>query len=256
MARSILVVVAAVAVAFGMAAARGDALGDAIDLTAFDRGTAAPASGFEDLPLEDVAYATGGGSRRFYVAGMIGPSFASVTSPVPGANDVVASSNTIFNAGGALGVALERRRGQLRLEVEGMGRGPYEGLEANGAVVTYLSDNWSVMTNGWRDLMLTDSVGIYGGGGIGAGGYTLAEGLIDGPILGTLDPTAAFAWQAGGGLLWLITDRLTFDAGYRYYSIDALQQRPGALANQFAASEVMFSLRLYEPFRAWRGGDR
>jgi hypothetical protein len=51
---------------------------------------------------------------------MIGPSFATVTSPDEAA---LVSSDTLFNAGGAVGVAFERNNGRLRLEVEGMGRG-------------------------------------------------------------------------------------------------------------------------------------
>ena len=46
-------------------------------------------------------------------------------------------------------------------------------------------------------------------------------------------------------------DRLTFDVGYRYFHIDTIQQA-GAEPNQFSASELMFTLRLYEPFRNWR----
>jgi hypothetical protein len=47
-----------------------------------------------------------------------------------------------------------------------------------------------------------------------------------------------------------VTHRLTFDVGYRYFHIDTITQ-PGAEPNQFSASELMFTLRLYEPFRNW-----
>ena len=65
------------------------------------------------------------------------------------------------------------------------------------------------------------------------------------------DAATNFAWQFGGGLLWEILNRLTFDVGYRYFHIDTITQ-PGAEPNQFSASELMFRLRLYEPFRSWR----
>jgi opacity protein-like surface antigen len=65
------------------------------------------------------------------------------------------------------------------------------------------------------------------------------------------DAAANFAWQFGGGLLWEIFNRLTFDVGDRYFQIDTITQ-PGAEPNQFSASELMFTRRLYEPFRSWR----
>ena len=51
--------------------------------------------------------------------------------------------------------------------------------------------------------------------------------------------------------------------GYRFFSIDQVDatyivsfmgmDAPGqALAQQFTASELLFGLRIYEPFRRWR----
>jgi opacity protein-like surface antigen len=179
---------------------------------------------------------------------MIGPSFAGVTSP---SDSTLASSDTLFNAGGAIGVAFDRHRGRLRIETEGMGRSTYDApflAAPSPDDSTILTNNWSVMENVWRDLMLTDRFGIYGGGGIGAGGYILGEQIAGDTIY--FDPAANFAWQFGGGLLWEVTDRLTFDVGYRYFHINTITQAD-AEPNQFAASELMFSLRLYEPFRNW-----
>jgi opacity protein-like surface antigen len=179
---------------------------------------------------------------------MIGPSFATLGTPF---FDEAIGTDTIVTGGIALGIAVERSRGRLRAEVEGMARGdfdaPFIDFPTDRTVVT---NNWSVMTNLWRDVMITDQVGIYVGGGIGAGGYRMGE-LCCGE-LEYLDPKAAFAWQAGGGLLWEISDRLTFDMGYRFYQMDVIEQDPFALPNRFASSELMFTLRLYEPFRRWR----
>lgn len=224
-------------------------LGSAIDLTAFEATNPAP-SAVDDTVLDNVAWHSGRASRRIYLSGMIGPSFASVNSPV---EPSLLSDDTLFNAGGAVGIAFERRRGWLRLEVEGMGRDTYF-TPFNDAPTdpnyTILTNNWSVMQNVWRDVMLTDRFGIYGGGGIGAGGYILGEQFND--EIRYVEPGSSFAWQFGGGLLWDITDRLTFDVGYRYFSIDAIQQPTFVYPNQFSASELMFTLRLYEPFRNWR----
>jgi hypothetical protein len=46
---------------------------------------------------------------------------------------------------------------------------------------------------------------------------------------------------------------MTFDVGYRYFQIDAmtLPLRP-PVQHQLSASELVFTLRFYEPFRRWR----
>lgn len=231
--------------------ARGDEFGTEIDLTTFGESRQKEQSSiWEGMHLEEVSQRGGVADRRFYISGMIGASFANLGSPVDSdAARSVASSDTLFNAGGALGTALERTHGQLRFEVEGMGRSNYEGLEANGRFTTLLSNNWSVITNAWRDFMITERFGFYGGGGIGGGGYTLGEAATG--LSFSVPAAGAFAWQAGGGLLWDVTDRLTFDVGYRFFQINAVQQPGVFLPNQFSANELMFSLRLYEPFRRW-----
>ena len=242
--------VAALGMAMAGRTATADDLGTPIDLSNFSEITQDSSSVESDIPIEEVAQQFGTAPRRFYISGMIGPSFANVSSP---SDATFASSDTLFNAGGALGVAFEREHGRLRLEVEGMGRSTYDAPFASSLrpdANTVLTNNWSVMQNFWRDLMLTDRFGVYGGGGIGAGGYVLGE-----TFAGTTDytsPAANFAWQAGGGLLWQLSDRLTFDVGYRYFHINTIQQANDVVPNQFAASELMFSLRLYEPFRNWR----
>jgi opacity protein-like surface antigen len=196
-------------------------------------------------------------SRRFYITGIIGASFGTLQSG--GVNNEGNFPNTgratdsLLTAGGAIGTAFDRDNGMLRLEVEGMGRSTYDApftspLRPDAATV--LTDNWSVMQNFWRDLMITDRFGIYGGGGIGAGGYVFGQTVAGSTEYTT--PAANFAWQAGGGLLWQLSDRLTFDVGYRYFHINTIQQADDVVPNQFAASELMFSLRLYEPFRNWR----
>jgi opacity protein-like surface antigen len=253
MLRRILGLAAAFGVAMAGMSAIADDLGTPIDLSSFDEVTSEASSSpaWDDVPLEEVARRFGTAPRRFYLSGMIGPSFATVTSP---GDPTLDTSDAIFAAGGALGIAFERAHGRLRLEVEGMGRNTYDSQFKNPPRPnsgTVLTNNWSVMQNVWRDLMLTDSFGVYGGGGIGAGGYILGESLTDNPTA-YVPPAAGFAWQAGGGVLWQITDRLTFDVGYRYFQIDTIQQTDSVFPNQFAASELMFTLRLYEPFRNWR----
>ena len=224
----------------------GDTSYSEIDLTTFDELRPAVAEG--ETPFQDVGFMSRTTDRRFYITGMLGPSFANLEFiGIP----FFDTSDTVFGAGGAVGVSFERQRGRLRVEVEGMGRDTYSGPIPFAPEVKFITtNNWSVMTNMWRDFMLTDRFGIYGGGGIGAGGYRLGQAFGD-ERLYVDDPAAAFAWQAGGGLVYEVSDRLTFDVGYRYYQVDAITIQD-IIPAQFAASELMFGLRLYEPFRRWR----
>lgn len=189
--------------------------------------------------------------RRFYASALIGPSFASLNDT---ANSALSTDGSVFAAGGALGVALERGNGRLRFEVEGVGRSNYiSPIESLPGFSQLTTNNWSVMGNAWRDLMITERAGIYGGGGIGAGGYML--GQKNPPPFEPLQyvpAKAAFAWQAGGGLIYELTDNITFDVGYRFFQIGVMQQTSLAAPNQFQSSEVMFTARVFEPFSRWR----
>ena len=248
-------------VVFGTAVARGDEL---IDLTAFDEimaEAARSASVFDGVPIQPVAAANGGG-RRFYLTGMLGETFATLRELYYADDfDGAGINRSVITAGGAAGVAFERANGRLRLEVEGRGRddvttgfpdGPYWSAR----------DGWSALVNLWRDYAVTDRTDVYLGGGIGGGGYRYDFAIIAGPgFASTADtPVAAFAWQVGGGVIWNLTDRVAFDVGYRFFSIDQTQvtytfTSPTefvSLPQQFTASELLFGLRIYEPFRRWR----
>jgi hypothetical protein len=116
MMRPIVCAAVTAVMAWAMAAVRADELGTEVDLTPFGREAAQPASVWDDLPLEDVGRRFGTAPRRFYISGMIGPSFAQVTSP---ADNLLLSEDTLFAAGGAIGVAFERHNGRLRWSLDG-----------------------------------------------------------------------------------------------------------------------------------------
>lgn len=241
--------IALAAIGVGLTATRADEFAPPISLANLTASEPNDAGSSADLPIHEVGRGRRSADRQFYISGMIGPSFATVSSPGDGS---LTSNDTLFNAGGAFGIAFERARGRIRLETEGMGRSTYDTPFASAPTplsTTILTSNWSVMENLWRDVMITDRVGVYGGGGIGAGGYVFSAQT--GGIVDTTPAAANFAWQVGGGLLWEITERLTFDVGYRYFQIDTIDQIAAVEPNQFNASELMFTLRLYEPFRRW-----
>lgn len=213
---------------------------------------------------------------RFYLAPIIGASWASVVNdeyqPV---NAPIQTAGSLFSAGGAAGIAFDRDSGQVRLEFEGRYRDSYSvasTIFAAPVPVTadvQLVDNWSTLVNVWRDFSITNRLGLYGGGGIGAGGYGLSTTFT----LADLPPVAqgssrhsAFAWQVGTGLLYALNDRITLDLGYRFYSVGlgttAIKSTgvlpfvpPDAsfpVSTGFASNELLLNIRIYEPFRRWR----
>jgi opacity protein-like surface antigen len=275
--RTLFMWMGAVVIATGVATA---SVPDTIDLSSLDDvvATQAPsATVWDELPLEPVS-STQVGQQRFYVTGMLGESFATLAEPLyQEVSRGSAINRSVFTAGGAAGIAFERDNGRLRIEVEGRGRddvtaGISQSLpeEFTANFKWAAADGWSALFNVWRDFSVSEQVDLYLGGGVGGGGYrySMAGSVAfagEATVLSYASnaQVASFAWQAGGGVIWNISDRVAFDVGYRFFSID---QSPTTLTGfidgvplgsivlpqQFTASELLFGLRIYEPFRRWR----
>jgi opacity protein-like surface antigen len=208
-------------------------------------------------------YGGGDTNRQFYVAGIIGADFATLDK-VPG--DLTAVPNqSIFTAGGTLGMRFLRDNGAVRLEFEGRGRDQVLSTFTEpgiGSFTTQATDGWSALVNVWRDYKPFDSFGVYGGGGIGSGGYrSVISGTGLPPLFATAnDRVTNFAWQAGGGIFYEISQRATLDLSYRFFSISEstatgesiIGGGPFTYPTNFAASELLLTFRIYEPFRGWR----
>jgi len=268
----------ALVVATGVA---GASVPDTIDLSSLDdvvSPQSRPDSVWDETPLEPVA-STRVAQERFYVNGMLGESFATLAEPLyREASGSRGINRSVLTAGGAAGIAFERDNGRLRIEVEGRGRddvtaGLDQSLpeEYTAKFKWAAADGWSALFNVWRDFTVSEQVDLYFGGGVGGGGYRYSSA---GSVAFPSEPAtvlsyagnaqvASFAWQAGGGVIWNLSDRMAFDVGYRFFSID---QSPTTLTGsingfplgsivlpqQFTASELLFGLRIYEPFRRWR----
>jgi len=163
-----------------------------------------------------------------------------------------------------------------KMEVEGRARGPMHGQTAFevGSTTTEsasvplnvtATQGWSAMTNFWRDYFFTDRLGVYGGGGFGVGGYqySMQGSDVRIPLAGS-SIVNTFAWQVGTGVTYQLSDRVTFDTGYRFFAMTpgstplavtnggVLVQPVGSYTSAFSASELLLSVRIYEPFRNWR----
>lgn len=124
------------------------------------------------------------------------------------------------------------------------------------------TNGWSAMTNFWRDYFFTNRLGVYGGGGFGVGGYQYSMQGIDGIPLGGSSNVNTFAWQVGTGITYQLSDRITLDTGYRFFAMtpgttslgisDGGFFIPlGSHTSAFSASELLISIRIYEPFHSW-----
>jgi opacity protein-like surface antigen len=193
--------------------------------------------------------------QRFYVTSIVGGSFFVVT-----ADNTPSPSLT---AGGALGVAVERENGRIRLEVEGRYRDfveqTYLGFNENysaldptavGTMQARTYGGWSALANVWRDFRFTDHVDLYAGGGIGAAGFQTEFQRIDAtnPAPRTDRYITGYAWQVGVGGIWNLSDRVAIDASYRIFGVGWTITRED-VAFGFLRSEILLSLRIYEPFR-------
>lgn len=219
-----------------------------------------PASGermptWQDLPE--------GPDRRFYLASIIGADYGTLR-----VGDGPNVTDPLFTTGAAAGVAFERPQGWIRTEFEARYRDPLAATERDaalgGSATVTARDGWSTMVNAWRDLEVTDRVAVYLGGGIGGGGYTVAfDGGFPGLGVGLSGTTAVtgFAWQAGTGASWLVTDRIALDLGYRWYAVDGgpatidvttpFFSFSDSVGTNYGAGELLFTIRIFEPFRRW-----
>lgn len=200
--------------------------------------------------------------RRFYLTGIVGGSFL-----VLSADQSPASSLT---AGAAIGAALERSNGRVRLELEGRYRDPIEQTfigfnrepprlgpgpippkpDLVGTMQAKSYGGWSVLANVWRDFRVTDSFDVYGGVGIGAAGFETSFQQIDTvtPAPKTIAYRTEYAWQFGVGGIWNVSDRVALDVSYRLFGL-GWTITADDIAYGFLRNEILLSLRIYEPFR-------
>ena len=193
-------------------------------------------------------------ARRFYLTGIVGGSFLVVSADN--------SPSSSLTEGFAAGMALERSNGRIRIEVEGRYRDSIEqtylGFNENYSIrdpvtVTMAQAQgygWSALANVWRDFRWTEQVDLYGGGGIGAAGFQTTYQKLDvTPPPPRVDRSiTGYAWQIGLGAIWNMSDRVALDASYRIFGTGWTITRED-LAYGFLRSEILLSVRIYEPFR-------
>jgi len=269
-------------------ATRADELGTPINLSSFsdmdsvldDSANTFDTDAMPIVPVDSSGHAVW---IRPYVTGIVGASFGTINAggstpfgDTAQLQTVGSVNDTMFNGGGAIGMAIDRPSGLLRMEVEGRARGPMSGQTAfeitsqttSGAIIPLdvsVTNGWSAMTNFWRDYFFTDRFGMYGGGGFGVGGYQYSmRGPFGEASLSGSSVVNTFAWQVGTGITYQLSDRITFDTGYRFFAMnpgatplavtdgDRVLLPLGSYTSAFSASELLLSIRVYEPFRNWR----
>lgn len=199
-------------------------------------------TGATDVPRDATAAVDAGrlarpvAERRIYATGMIGSSIGASAS---------GATVPLVAGQGACGVAVPRPAGDVRVEFEARRRQPLgdagRTADATGAAgpSPAFAEEWTTMTNVWRDLRLTNHLGVYAGAGIGLG--------MRRPPSSDAVSRSGLGWQAGIGATYAATDRVTFDVGYRLSGLEMSGHRTAA-----GEGELLFAIRLYEPFRGLR----
>lgn len=176
-----------------------------------------------------------------YVAGIVGSSFAM--------GDGETGAARLLAGDAAIGVSIPRPLGAVRLELEGRQRTALSGTRPmahgeGGPSAVNIDGEWTTLANAWRDVAVGEHAAVYAGAGAGVGGYreTTASGGAE-----ASSRVTDLAWQVGGGATYAVTDRVTLDAGYRYYGIGP----GGSDRARDPAGEVVFAVRIADPFRGW-----
>jgi len=208
---------------------------------------------------------TGKNCRQFYLGGIVGADFGTLNKEEGVAT--VVPNQSLFTGGGTIGMRSLRDNGAWRFEFEGRGREQIQDRVIDPSVgdadvTTAARDGWSTMVNIWRDYNVMGDVDIYAGGGIGAGGYRSVFNATQAgsPAIASNENVSNFAWQAGGGLIYNASNHIAVDLGYRFFSINEMtangfsfiDARSFSYATNYAASELLLTVRIYEPFRRWR----
>ena len=109
---------------------------------------------------------------------------------------------------------------------------------------------WSAMANLWHDLQLTEQLDAYGGGGIGAAGFNTSFQQIDTVGPARLRMNIARSMLGNSALVESgnVNDRVAVDLSYRVFGL-GWTITANDLAYGFLRTEVLLSLRIYEPFR-------
>lgn len=220
-----------------------------------------------DLRAEERLDAAATQGRRFYLSGIVGDAFTTIasggvnTAGGPPVANTGATASDLLAIGGAIGTSAARSDGEIRFELEALGRGALTGstdsVFAPQEYAVRVSDSWTVMANLWREYSFSDRLGVYGGGGIGAGGYRIA---VDDLTASGADVASAFAWQVGTGVTWRLGPRATLDFGYRFLDMGTMTaplslvdgSPAGNYTSALSASQWMLSVRIYEPFAGLR----
>jgi opacity protein-like surface antigen len=186
------------------------------------------------------AEATAATGRRPYITGMVGSSLGPLSGGAAAGRGAGSPASPVFNGEGAFGAEIPRPAGAVRVELEGRA---FDDVFAAAS-----GQEWSTLANLWRELSIAEHFGAYVGGGLGAGGFSVA-GAASPDGAATVENVSGIAWQAGAGITYAFTDRVTVDVGYRLHG---LEPTTGRAAGDMTASEVLLSVRIFEPFRALR----
>ncbi|MCA9199258.1 MAG: outer membrane beta-barrel protein [Planctomycetales bacterium] len=154
--------------------------------------------------------------KRVYKSFAYGSSNLTADSDIPQTSD---SDDDAFMSLSAIGIEHNHCHYATRFELEGGVRSQANWQFSPGSapiVDARIDDVWSLATNVWIDVPLTERISLFGGGGVGAA--TADISVQSGAVNGGRD-MFKFLYQAGTGLTYHCSHRLHLDVGYRYLNL-------------------------------------
>jgi len=192
-------------------------------------------------------------AEGWYASGQIGSNWLKDATLSAGNAKLEAEYHTGYNLTGAVGYSLSNG---LRPEFEiGYTKNGLDALSSATATNSQVSGNAyavSYLANLWYDLDIGFPVKPYLGAGVGLSQVTMEDLEASGVNVVNDTNNSVFTFQVGGGLSYLLTDRLITTVGYRYQeAVDPtfeVQGVSGGVDGEQQSHQVMAGVRyLFSP---------
>jgi opacity protein-like surface antigen len=193
---------------------------------------------------------------HLYLSGNVAGSFAKGRSSgsVAGFPNVGNDQDEDVFGGGSLGIHYDGSPVGLRFEMEGQAA---RGLDLDTsfgpggvAPLSTTVNSWAMLWNIWLDFPITESISIFGGGGMGFAVSDMTTRVVPTALGGKTREDTTWAWQTGGGISVAVTDWLAFDTSYRFIDLGepnldfGVFPPPADLSMHLQSHDVMLGVRM------------
>jgi len=197
---------------------------------------------------------------HLYISGNVGGAFTKgrASGSIAGWPNHGSDRDADVFGGGALGIQWVGDPVGVRFEIEGQAARGAD-LETDWGPAGFLTmhtnvNTWAMFGNIWVDFPITETVSVFGGGGMGVAVTDITSNILSPPAGFYSDKSrddTTWAWQTGGGISIAATDWLTFDTSYRFVDLGEpdLRFRAGAFPSDvemhLQSHDVMLGVRMH-----------